>query len=140
MARLSCARQILIEGDMRQIRSAIAPESLDGFLSFVALLSGVQLMHSTDADHTAALLHRMALHVTHGLGYEVPLRTGKPKDQSSIRQYLIEGLPSVGPAGAKTLLAAMKTPRAIFNATHADLAAIKGIGPKTIDRIFEILG
>jgi Fanconi anemia group M protein len=131
---------VLIEGDMRQIRSAIAPESLDGFLSYVALLSGVQLMHSTDTEHTAALLHRMALHVTHGLGYEIPLRTGKPKDLSSIRQYLVEGLPSVGPAGAKTLLAALKTPRAVFTATRAELASIKGVGPKTIDRIFEVLG
>ena len=131
---------ILIEGDMRQIRSAIAPHALDGFLSYVALLSGVQLLHSTDADHTAALLHRMALHVTHGLGYEVALRAGKPKDLSSIRQYLVEGLPSVGPAGAKTLLAALKTPRAVFAATREELAAIKGIGPKTIDRIFEVMG
>lgn len=131
---------ILVEGDMRQIRSAIAPESLDGFLSYVALLSGVQLLHSVDANHTAALLHRMALHVTHGLGYEIPLRTGKPKDLASIRQYLVEGLPAIGPAGAQTLLAALKTPRAIFCASKAELSAIKGIGPKTIERIFEILG
>jgi len=131
---------VLIEGDMRQIRSAIAPQALDGFLSYVALLSGVQLMHSTDADHTAALLHRMALHVTHGLGYEVSLRAGKPKDLSSIRRYLVEGLPSIGPAGAKTLLTALKTPRAVFTATREELATIKGIGPKTIDRIFEVLG
>jgi ERCC4-type nuclease len=131
---------VLIEGDMRQIRSAIAPESLDGFLSYVALLSGVQLMHSADADHTAALLHRMALHVTHGLGYEIPLRTAKPKDLSGIRQYLVEGLPSIGPASAKTLLKALKTPKAVFTATREELAAIKGVGPKTIDRIFEVMG
>lgn len=131
---------ILIEGDMRQIRSAIAPEALDGFLSYVALLSGVQILHSTDANHTAALLHRMALHICHGLGYEVPLRAGKPKDMSSIRQYLVEGLPGIGPTGAQALLAALKTPRAVFAATHAELTSIKGIGPKTIARIFEVLG
>ncbi|EKD97756.1 MAG: hypothetical protein ACD_23C00751G0018 [uncultured bacterium] len=131
---------ILVEGDMRQIRSAIAPEALDGFLSWVALLSGVQLLHSTDANHTAALLHRMALHVCHGLGYEIPLRTEKPKDISSIRQYLVEGLPGIGPTSAKTLLAALNTPRAVFSATQDELASIKGIGPKTIARLFEVLG
>lgn len=131
---------VLIEGDMRQIRSAIAPEALDGLLSYVALLSGVQLLFSADTNHTAALLHRMALHITHGLGYEIPLRAAKPKDLSTIRQYLIEGLPGVGPTSAKTLLAALKTPRAIFNATNEDLARIKGVGPKTIARISEVLG
>ena len=131
---------LLIEGDMRQIRSAIAPEALDGFVSYVALLSGVQLVYSADADHTAALVHRMALHATHGLGYLIPLRVGKPKDLSSLRQYLIEGLPAVGPAAARSLLKALNTPKGVFTATREELAAIKGIGPKTIDRIFEILG
>lgn len=131
---------ILIEGDMRNIRSAISQEALDGFIVYVALLSGVQLMHSTDPDHTAAMLHRMAIHVTHGLGYEIPLRTGKPKDLSTMRHFLLEGLPGVGPSCARNLLAAMKTPRAVFSATRAELAGIKGVGPKTIDRIFEVLG
>lgn len=131
---------VLVEGDMRQIRSVIAPEALDGFLSYVALLSGVQLLHSADANHTAALLHRMALHVCHGLGYDIALRVDKPKDITSIRQYILEGVPGIGPTSAKSLLAALKTPRAVFSATQKELAAIKGIGPKTIARMFEVLG
>ena len=82
----------------------------------------------------------MALHVTHGLGYEIPLRVAKPKDVKTARQYLVEGLPGIGPSGAKALLASLKTPRAIFTATESELCAIKGIGPKTVSRISEILG
>jgi len=131
---------VLVEGNLRQVQSAIAPEALDGALSYIALLSGVQILQSHDADHTAALLHRMSLHVTHGLGYDIPLRAAKPKDDGSLHLYLIEGLPGVGPSLAKALLAHFKTPRAVFAATAADLSKVKGFGPKTVARIIEILG
>lgn len=131
---------VLVEGDLKAIRSQISPEALDGALSYIALLSGVQLLFSTDINHTVALLHRMALHVTHGLGYEIALRGDKPKELGSIRQYLVEGLPGVGPSGAKTLLAAFQTPRAVFAASESELKKVKGVGPKTIARIQEVLG
>ena len=131
---------ILLEGDFRDIRSAIEPAALNGALSYIALLSGMQLLNTTDTSHTAEMLFRMAIHVQHGLPYEIALRAGKPKDLSSNRQYLVEGLSGIGPSSAKALLAVFKTPRAIFSASPAELARVKGVGPKTIARIQEILG
>lgn len=131
---------VLVEGDLRQVQSAIAPEALDGALSYIALLSGVQVLQSRDTAHTAALLYRMGLHIVHGLGYEIPLRVAKPKDNASLHQYLIQGLPGVGPTGAKALLAHFKTPRAVFAATVAELSQVKAFGPKTVARIAEVLG
>lgn len=130
---------VLLEGDLRTVRSAIEPAALDGALSYIALLSGVQLIQTADTAHTAALLHRMALHSTHGLGYLVPLRTGKPKDLSAWRQFLLEGLPGVGPGTAKALLAHFGTPHAVLTASAADLATVKGVGQKTIAKILDVL-
>lgn len=131
---------VLVEGNLREVRSAIEPVALDGAISYLALLAGVQLMYSADARHTADLLHRFALHSTHGLGYQIPLRTGKPKDNKSWQQYVVEGLPGVGPSTAKLLIAHFGSPRAVFAANAEQLAEVKGVGKKTIDKIFDVLG
>lgn len=131
---------VLIEGDLRSVRSAIEPVALDGALSYLALLSGIQVLQAVDAAHTAALLHRMALHTTHGLGYELPLRSGKPKTNASWQQYFLEGLPGVGPAMAKTLLAHFGSPHAVVTASTEDLRKVKGVGQRTVEKIHDVLG
>lgn len=130
---------VLIEGDLRSVRSAIEPVALDGALSYLTLLSGIQVLQAADAAHTAALLHRMALHTTHGLGYELALRSGKPKNNASWQQYFLEGLPGVGPAMAKTLLSHFGSPLAVVTASSDDLRKVKGVGQRTIDKIHDVL-
>ena len=129
---------VLIEGDIYETRSAIAPESLDGALSYISLLSGASLIYSPSIARTPFLLHRMALHVQHGLGYEIPLRASRPKGPAAA-QYLLEGLPTVGPKAAQSLLAHFGSPRAVFSASRADLLSVKGIGPKSADAILAAL-
>ena len=120
---------VLIEGDPYATRSNIAPEAVDGALSWLSLLSGAQVIMSPSAEVTPRLLWRMALHVTHGLGYEIPLRAAKPKN--AVAQYLVEGLPAVGPKTAQALLSHFGTPRAVFTATEAELQQVPGLGKKT---------
>lgn len=129
---------ILIEGNVYDTRSAISPEALDGALSYISLLSGASLIHSPSLARTPFILHRMALHLQHGLGYEVPIRAGKPKGPAAA-QYLLEGLPGVGPKLALVLLAHFGSPRAVFAATRNDLLQVKGVGPKSADSIIAAL-
>lgn len=129
---------ILVEGDIYATRSAITPEALDGALSYISLLSGASLIHSPSLARTPYLLHRMALHIQHGLGYEIPLRCNKPKGPAAA-QYLLEGLPGVGPKLAKVLLSHFETPRAVFAATREELLQVKGVGPKSADAIVAAL-
>lgn len=129
---------ILVEGNVYDTRSAISPEALDGALSYISLLSGASLIHSPSLARTPFILHRMALHVQHGLGYEVPIRAGKPKGPAAA-QYLLEGLPGVGPKLALVLLAHFGSPRAVFAATRNDLLQVKGVGPKSADSIIAAL-
>ena len=130
---------ILVEGQLYETRSAITPEAIDGALSYISLLSGASLITSPSLARTPFLLHRMAGHMQHGLGYSIPLRASKPKGPA-IGQYLLEGLPGVGPTLAQTLLAHFGTPRAVFAADREALLRVKGVGPKSADAILSALG
>lgn len=130
---------VLIENDPYATRSAIEPEAIDGVLSWLTMLAGVQVIHSPSLTVTPRLLWRLALHVQHGLGYIPPIRAGKPNKISAIQEYLVAGLPGVGPAMAKKLLAHFSTPAALFSASAADLRAVKGVGEKTAITIIEAL-
>ncbi len=125
---------VLVEGDIYATRSAIAPAALEGALSYISLLSTASLIFSPSIDRTPHLLHRMALHVQHGLGYAIAMRTNKPKG-SLAAQFILEGLPSVGPKAAKSLLEHFGSPRRVFAASREELLQVRGLGPKSADAI-----
>jgi Fanconi anemia group M protein len=130
---------ILVEGDIYSTRSNIAHESLDGMLSWLALKMGITVLMLPDIRRTAAMIHRMSLHTVHGLGYEVPLRTGKPKEIEFSAQFLIEGLPGTGPNTATKLLRHFGTAQAVLIASVSELRAVSCVGPKLAERIREVL-
>lgn len=141
-ARLQAEYQtglILIEGDCYATRTQITDVAIDGALSWLALLSGLSVLHVPTLARSAGLIHRLAIHHEHGLGYDVPLRASRPKDSSMAAQFLIEGLPGCGPTTSIKLLNHFKSPSAIFRATDAQLREVPGIGPKMVGRIREVL-
>lgn len=130
---------ILIEGNIYQTRSAIAPEALNGALSYLAVIEGITLMQARDSRHSAELLYTFARHSQQGLGYEISLRRNKPKDPATLAQFLIEGLPGVGPGGARRMLAHFGSARKMLLAEKIELGALPGVGPKTVQRILEVI-
>ena len=130
---------VLIEGDIYSTRSAITPEALDGALSYISLLSGASLMFSPSLSHTPRILHRMATHVVHGLGYDIPLRAKKPKEPARLAQFIVEGLPGVGPTTAGKLLDHFGSAGAVFRASVTELVEVKGVGEKMAQAIVEAL-
>lgn len=75
-----------------------------GALSYISLLSGASLIHSPSLARTPYILHRMALHDQHGCRLRAAAGGRQPKGPAAA-QYILEGLPSVGPklAGAAAL-------------------------------------
>lgn len=130
---------VLIEGSVTDTFSRIELNALMGAKSWVAALQEVPMLHTANEEESAALLAIMARHLQEGLGYDEPLRSNKPKDNGVIAQYIVEGLPGVGPGKAKGLLAAFGSASGVFGASVQALAAVKGIGPKTAERIREAL-
>lgn len=142
IARMQCEYEdviVMIEGSPYETRSDMAPEAIDGALSWLSLLSGVKVIQSPSVAVSPRLLWRMAIHKTHGLGYEVALRAGKPKDPAPLARYLVEGLPGVGATMAKTLINHFGSPYAVFTASVSDFTAVKGVGKLSAEKIFNAL-
>jgi fanconi anemia group M protein len=130
---------ILIEGDIYKTRSAVTPNALRGALSWMSVIEGVNVVHSRDVADSASFLETMARHAQEGLGYEVALRSGKPKNLAVLSQFAVEGLPGCGPTMAKKLLQHFGTVERIFGATTDQLCEVKGVGRKTAEQIRELL-
>lgn len=123
---------IILEGNLDDIYSSIDPESVAGALSALLVIYGISVIPSPGIEETARLIGRMIKHVTQGLGYEIPLRTNKPKYDGGTALYLVEGLPGVGPDMARKLIIHFGTPAKVFAADAKALRKVKGVGPKTI--------
>ncbi|MDP6772493.1 MAG: ERCC4 domain-containing protein, partial [Anaerolineales bacterium] len=111
----------IIEGDLSDMHSEISQNAISGALSYLVALKQIAVIPTTDVNASARLIHDMARHLQEGLGYEVPLRSGKKKTLSLQRQFLVEGLPSVGPVAAQRLLEHFGSPAAVFSATEDEL-------------------
>ncbi len=123
---------IILEGNLDEIYSSIESESVAGAISALLITYGISVAPSPGVDETARLIGRMIKHATQGLGYEIPLRTNKPKYDGGTALYLVEGLPGVGPDMARKLITHFGTPANVFAADAAALREVKGVGPKTI--------
>lgn len=141
--KLMCAEfaqvVILIEGSIFDTRSAIAPAALHGAMSWLCLLERARIVYSRDQEDSAGLIAAFARHMQHGLGYEIPLRPGKPKDLSVGKQFAVEGLPGVGPGRAQALIKHFGSVRGVFSASEAELAKAPGLGAKTAQKIAQLL-
>lgn len=135
-----CSRPVwLLEGNLFNTRSSIHPNALIGSLSYLTTILGISIIPSPSAKHTAQMLHTMARHASEGLGYEISLRSAKPKDMAISCRFLVEGLPGIGPKAAQKLLDHFGSPRKIFTATTDQFREVSGIGPKTIEKIQSLL-
>ncbi len=129
----------LIEGNIFETRSQIPPAALIGAISYLSVIEGISVIHTSDAQQTAQMLETMARHSQQGLGYEVALRSQKPRDTFMLSRYIVEGLPSIGPKAAHNLLKHFETVSRVFSVSEEELCEVPGIGKKTASRIHEIL-
>lgn len=134
LASQGCRAMLVVEGDLRTIWSKIDPEALAGALSALVVFFDLPVVTVATPEHVARLLGRMARHLGEGLGYEIPLRK-KPKFDGAQAQFVIEGMPGVGPEMARKLLTHFGSPRAVLLASSAELLQVKGVGAKTVSAI-----
>lgn len=132
---------LLIEGDITRIASQIQTEALMGAISALSVFWHLQVVQLPDMDSSARFLARLHKHLTEGLGYEVATRINKPRatPDGAAAQYIVSGLPGVGPELARKLLAHFGSARAVFQASEDQLRQCKGVGPTTARNIVQAL-
>lgn len=130
---------MIIEGGLDKVRSAMQPEAVAGALSALTMYYGLTVLPTTGPEQTARVLGRLLIHRVNGLGYDIATRVAKPKVDGAISQYLVEGMPGVGPQVARRLLEHFGSAAAVFAASSVELQGVKGVGAKMADAMLQAL-
>ena len=128
---------VLLEGDLFGRRQRMGAHQISGALTYLGIVQGLNVLTTIDATHTAYMLAKIAQHL-HGLGYDLALRTDKPKALLSARSYVLEGIPGVSAGMARALLERFGSIQAIAAASTDDLCTVPGIGPARARSIVEV--
>ncbi|MEA1944099.1 MAG: DEAD/DEAH box helicase [Euryarchaeota archaeon] len=132
---------LILEGsDIYNIRQ-IHPNAVRGALASIAIDFGVSIIMSKDAEDTAAMIAAIARREQQDHGREVVLHGKRsalmlPEQQ----EYVVSAISNIGPVVAKNLLRHFGTVAAVMGATREELMEVELVGPKTADRIREVVG
>jgi ERCC4-type nuclease len=124
----------IIEGDPYDGPVGLEPRRITGAISHLAMVEGATVMRTRTLQETAELLLSMAKRLQDGR-QDLQLRPGKPVDPRLLAEFIVSGLPRIGPAKARALLTRFGSVRGVFAASPAEIAAIPGFGRKTAEAI-----
>jgi Fanconi anemia group M protein len=131
---------LIIEGEGLYTTRQIHANSIRGMLSSIAIDFGVPIIFSRDEEETAALIAIMAKREQAEEKRDVSLHGKKTsltlKEQ---QEYVISSLPEIGPAVARNLLLHFGNVERVMSATREELMEVGLVGPKTADRIREVV-
>jgi len=131
---------LIIEGEGLYTTRQIHANSIRGMLSSIAIDFGVPIIFSRDEEETAALIAIMAKREQTEEKRDVSLHGKKTsltlKEQ---QEYVISSLPEIGPAVARNLLLHFGSVERVMSATREELMEVGLVGPKTADRIREVV-
>jgi Fanconi anemia group M protein len=129
---------IIIEGSDPYTQRDIHPNAIRGVLAALTVDMGVALLFTKDEQDTAQMLYVLAKREESARGER---KIHPHKSHHSLREeqeYIISAFPEIGLKNARLLLSHFGSVQAIANAELADLLAIKGIGEKTGQKIFDL--
>lgn len=129
---------VIIEGGDLYIQRDIHPNAIRGVLAALTVDMGVSLLFTRDEPDTAQLLFILAKREESARGERT---THSHKSHRSLREeqeYIISAFPEIGLKNARLLLSHFGSVQAIANAGLSELLAIKGIGEKTGQKIFDL--
>lgn len=127
---------VLVEGRWEVLaETGMRRESVQGAVVSLGLIYGLTVFWTEDVHETARVLLFAAQQLSR-VREGVAIRHGyRPKSKRRLQQYLVEGLPGVGPSRAKALLERFGGVSRVFGATREELLEVEGLGKKLADRI-----
>ncbi len=132
----------IIEGDLGAIFDVrnVHPNAIRAAMLSLTLDYQIPFLFSHDTEETVNLLISLAKREQLDNNKDVSLRGSKRAwTLEEQQQFLIEGLPLIGPKLAKNLLKEFKSPIKLLNALEDDLTKVEKLGPKKAKIIRELL-
>lgn len=129
----------IVEGDIFAPRFHSNPTKLQDALAYMTVIEGVTLIPSQGAQSSAEIIFNMATYARNGAPDSVAMRTAKVTDFRSSQQYLVEGLPGLGPERAVKLLNALGSPADVFAASDEAISAAAGLSMEAVARLRRVL-
>ncbi len=124
-------RPLIIIGGQEDIYSVrgVHPNAIMGMLATITVSFGIPILQTKNHRETANLLRVIARREQEEVGREFsPHADRKPLSLKEQQEYIISGLPGVGPALAKPLLRKFRSVRNVANASVYELQDVEGIG------------
>ena len=134
-------RPILILEGRNLYARQVHPNAIRGALASIAVDFGVAIIPTADEDETVSVIAAIARREQQA-GGGAPHAHGKKTHRTLKEQqeYLISSIPGVGNAVAKNLLRSFGSVERVFAAPAEELEAVPLVGPKTAERIRELVG
>jgi Fanconi anemia group M protein len=129
---------LIIEGGDLYTQRDIHPNAIKGVLAALTIDMGVSLLFTRDEQDTAQMLFIIAKREDSERGER---KVHPHKSHRSVREdleFIISAFPEIGMKNARLMLTHFGSVQAIANAELLELTAIKGIGEKTAQKIYDL--
>jgi len=130
---------VIIEGDVFGEPLGMLDAAITGAISCLSLVQGMNVFQTKHLEHTAYVLAKLAQHERNGLGYKLSLRKDKPTALLDAQRFTLEGINGIHTELANELLRHFGSVRAVFAASADELKAVKGMGPKRIEKFLALV-
>ena len=132
---------LIIEGDNLYTARQIHPNAIRGVLASIATGFGIPIISTRDAEDTAALIQVIAKREQVDEKRTPSLHGRKTAMTLSEQQeYIISSISNIGPVAARKLLQHFGSVESVMRAGQDELMEVESIGPKTAQRIREVVG
>ena len=132
---------LIIEGDNLYATRQIHPNAIRGVLASIATDFGIPIISTRDAEDTAALIQVIAKREQVDEKRTPSLHGRKTAMTLSEQQeYIVSSISNIGPVAARKLLQHFGSVESVMRAGPDELMEVESIGPKTAQRIREVVG
>jgi ERCC4-related helicase/ERCC4-type nuclease len=129
---------LIIEGDDLYTTRNIQPNAIRGTLAAITVDMGVTLLFSRDAEDTANMLYVLAQREERERGERKMHPRKSYRSRREEQEYVLGAFPNIGLKNARLLLEEFGTLKAVIEADLDDLMAVRGIGEKTAEAIWDL--
>ncbi len=129
---------MIIEGGELFTQRDIHPNAIRGVLAALTIDMGISILTTKDEQETAQMLFVLAKREEGERGERSMHAHKSYRSVKEEQEYVVSAFPEIGMKNARLLLAHFGSIAGIVNASLAELVAVKGIGEKTAQKVYEL--